>query len=42
MMGYNESLSALGFTLLDEMSMDVILPSLPLSYEPFIFKISHE
>lgn len=34
--GYIESLDVLGFALLDELFMDVILYSLPLSYELFI------
>jgi hypothetical protein len=38
MLGYIESLDAVGFALLDELAMDVILLSLPPSYESFILK----
>ena len=43
MMGYIESLDALGFALLDELATDVILHSLPLNYDPPVhFELSHE
>jgi hypothetical protein len=36
MMGYIETLDKLGCELKDDLTTDVILQSLPLSYEPFI------
>jgi hypothetical protein len=36
MMGYIETLDKLGCELKDDLATDVILQSLPVSYEPFI------
>jgi hypothetical protein len=36
MMGYIETLDKLGYELKDELATDVILQSIPVSYEPFI------
>jgi len=36
MIGYIESLQRLGFPLDDDLAADVILQSLPASFEPFI------
>jgi hypothetical protein len=36
MMGYIETLDKLGYELKDDLATDMILQSLPVSYEPFI------
>jgi hypothetical protein len=36
MMGYNETLAKIGCELKDDLTTDVILQSLTVSYEPFI------
>jgi hypothetical protein len=36
MMSYNDTLDKLGYELKDDLATDVILQSLPVSYEPFI------
>ena len=42
MIGYTESLDKLGFPLSRELATDLILQSLPPSFEPFIMNFQHE